>query len=171
MTDVSRRGFLRAGGSAAAAAAALAAGVGQAAAHSTLETTLPYPRTRVGNLKQLQTGTPVSFAYPDAASQGFLLKLGEEALEGIGPDRDVVAYSVMCTHKGCPVSYNAADKLLVCPCHFSTFDPAKDGMMVIGQATERLPRIELALDAASGDIFAVGIQGLLYGRAANVIKV
>lgn len=169
MADVSRRGFLRAGGSAAAAAAAMAAGMGKAEAHSTLETTLPYPRARVGNLKQLQIGTPVTFAYPDPSAQALLLKLGEEALEGVGPDHDVVAYSVMCTHKGCPVAYNAADKILVCPCHFSTFDPAKDGMMIIGQATERLPRIDLALDDATGDLFAVGIQGLLYGRAANVI--
>jgi arsenite oxidase small subunit len=169
MGEVSRRGFLRAGGAAAAGLAALATGP-EAAAHSTLETTLPYGRAKVGNLKQLQVGTPVRFTYPDGASPAVLMKLGTEAIGGIGPDRDVVAFSTMCTHKGGPLAYNAAERMMVCPLHLSCFDPAKDGMMVIGQATTTLPRVELALDAASGDIFAVGVHGLLYGRAANVIK-
>ena len=170
MANMNRRGFLKAGGVAAAGAAALAASGPEAQAHSTLTTTLPYGRTKVGNLKDLKPGTPVKFAYPDPAGQSVLLKLGEEAIGGVGPNRDVVAYSVMCTHKGCQVTFNSADKMMVCPCHFSTFDPAKDGMMVIGQATENLPRIELSIDERSGDIYATGIRGLLYGRAANVIR-
>jgi arsenite oxidase small subunit len=43
--------------------------------------------------------------------------------------------------------------------------------MILGQATEKLPRIQLTLDQATGDLFAVGVQGLIYGRAANVIRV
>jgi arsenite oxidase small subunit len=170
MADLSRRRFLRTGGVAAAGAAIVAAGATDAGAHSTLATTLPYGRTKIGNLRALKVGTPVTVSYPDAAAPSVLLKLGVESVGGIGPDHDVVAYSLMCTHKGCPVTFNAAEKALVCPCHYSVFDPARDGQMVIGQATENLPRIELALDDKTGDIYATGVRGLLYGRAANVIR-
>jgi len=171
MSDVSRRGFLRVGSLAAAGAAVATAGARPAAAQSTLATTLPYLRTKVGNVRQLQVGVPVPFTFPDAASPCVLVKLGAAALGGIGPDGDVVAYSTLCPHKGGPLAYNAAERMMACPLHFSTFDPAKDGMMIIGQATERLPRIDLSLDDATGDVFAVGVLGLIYGRAANVIKV
>ena len=170
MTEVSRRGFLMRGGAVAAGAAALGVGVAAAEAQLTLTTALPYPRAKVGNLAQLKPGTPVRFTYPDTASPAVLLKLGTEALGGVGPDRDVVAYSTMCTHKGGPLAYNAAERMMVCPLHLSTYDPAKDGMMIIGQATERLPRILLTLDEKTGDLIAVGVQGLLYGRCANVLK-
>jgi arsenite oxidase small subunit len=151
---------------AAAGAAALATGMSAAEAQSTST----FARTKVGNIKQLTTGTPVKFAYPDAASPAVLLKVGQPALGGLGPDGDVVAYSTLCPHKGGPLAYNANERMMACPLHFSTFDPAKDGMMVIGQATEKLPRIQLVLDQATGDLFAVGVQGLIYGRAANVIR-
>jgi arsenite oxidase small subunit len=171
MAELDRRRFLKAGGLAAAGAAALATGVPSVDAQSTLSTTLPYPRTKVGNIKQLTAGTPVKFNYPDAASPAVLLKVGQPALGGIGPDGDVVAYSTLCPHKGGPLAYNASERMMACPLHFSTFDPAKDGMMILGQATEKLPRIQLTLDQATGDLFAVGVQGLIYGRAANVIRV
>jgi arsenite oxidase small subunit len=170
MAELDRRGFLKAGSMAAAGAAALATGVPAAEAQSTLTFTLPYSRTKVGNIKQLNTGAPVKFTYPDAASPAVLLKVGQPALGGLGPDGDVVAYSTLCPHKGGSLAYNANERMMACPLHFSTFDPAKDGMMVIGQATEKLPRIQLVLDQATGDLFAVGVHGLIYGRAVNVIR-
>ena len=33
-----------------------------------------------------------------------------------------------------------------CPCHFSVFDAEMHGQMICGQATENLPRIQLALE-------------------------
>ncbi len=49
------------------------------------------------------------------------------------------------------------------------FDSEKAGQMVTGQATEDLPRILLSYDKASGDIKAVGVDGLIFGRQANVV--
>jgi arsenite oxidase small subunit len=96
-----------------------------------------------------------------------LLRLKSPAQGGIGPGSSIVAFSSLCTHKGCPVSYRPEHKLLICPCHWSTFDPVKSGQMVIGQGSQALPQIELRLK--ENVIQAVGISGLIYGRQTNIL--
>jgi ubiquinol-cytochrome c reductase iron-sulfur subunit len=70
---------------------------------------------------------------------------------------DLVAYSKICTHAGCPVGlYQAASGLLLCPCHQSTFDVGDGCRPVFGPATRSLPQLPLTLDddgylMASGD--------------------
>ncbi len=58
-------------------------------------------------------------------------------------------------------------KLLICPCHWSTFDPAKAGRMVIGQASQGLPQIVLKVEGDT--VLATGVEGLIYGRQTNVL--
>ena len=41
--------------------------------------------------------------------------------------------------------------------------------MVCGQATENLPRVLLDYDAKTDTLNAVGVDGLIYGRQANVL--
>ena len=57
--------------------------------------------------------------------------------------------------------------MLICPCHWSTFDPAKGGALVIGQASQGLPRIQLQITGEK--VEAVGIDGLIYGRHTNIL--
>lgn len=105
---VARRTFLKiSGGSiAATAASALAPNVASAAnTTDTSRTKLPYPRKPVAHVAGMALNAPVSFAYPDAASPCTALKLGSRVPGGVGPDGDIVAYSAMCTHMGCPVIY------------------------------------------------------------------
>src|ERR1700686_4659446 len=64
----------------------------------------PWPSIKAGNLQQLEPNKPVAFQYPDTASPAMLMKLGESAYEGAGPDRDIVAFSTICTHMGCVVA-------------------------------------------------------------------
>ena len=60
---------------------------------------------------------------------------------------DLVAYSKICTHAGCPVGlYQAESGLLLCPCHQSTFDVGDGSRPVFGPATRSLPQLPLALD-------------------------
>lgn len=127
----------------------------------------PYPRIKVVDLATLKPDTPVSFNYPDESSPATLIRLRESAAGGVGPGSTIVAFSQLCTHKGCPVNYRPERKLMICPCHWSTFDPAKSGQMVIGQASQALPQIQLQVDG--GSIFAVGVNGLIFGRHTNVL--
>ncbi|MFM0091745.1 arsenate reductase (azurin) small subunit [Paraburkholderia sediminicola] len=169
---VARRTFLKiSGGSiAATAASALAPNVASAAnTTDTSRTKLPYPRKPVARVAGMALNAPVSFAYPDAASPCTALKLGSRVPGGVGPDGDIVAYSAMCTHMGCPVIYEPTTKVFKCPCHFSMFDAEKAGQMIAGQATENLPRVRLQYDEKTGTVSAVGIEGLIYGRQANVL--
>jgi ubiquinol-cytochrome c reductase iron-sulfur subunit len=66
--------------------------------------------------------------------------------DGWTPD-DLVAYSKVCTHVGCPVGlYEAASGQLLCPCHQSTFDVYDGARPVFGPATTSLPQLPLAID-------------------------
>ena len=49
----------------------------------------------------------------------------------------VHAVSAVCTHLGCTVGFNRADRTWDCPCHGSRFDV--DGKVIQGPATEDLP--------------------------------
>ena len=105
-------------------------------------------------------------AYPEGAST---LELGapilllrfpvEELQLARGRDRvvpeGIIAYSKICTHAGCAVSMYRAPKYepveskpaLVCPCHFSTFDPRAGGEVVFGPAPRALPQLPLRVNA------------------------
>lgn len=164
---LTRRDLLKLGGGAAASAVVLAGAASAAAAQA--QGARGYPLAALGRATELQTSMPVPFNYPDAASPCVLLKTGSAAPGGVGPQRDVVAFSILCTHRGCPVAYDAGARTFKCPCHFSIFDPEKGGQQVCGQATVNLPQIILDYDAAADRISAVGVEGLIYGRVANLL--
>ena len=130
-----------------------------------------YPRKLIGQLSALTTDQPLKFKYPDEGrnSGSVLVKLGEPAGGGLGPDRDVVAFNALCTHMGGPMggTYKPEHKILgPCPFHQSTFDLTRHGIIVSGHATESLPQVLLELEG--DDIYAVGMIGLIYGRHDNL---
>lgn len=167
-SNVSRRMFFKVSGATAAGTAVALPGAAQAADGDVGRATLPYPRKAVAKLAGLKVNEPVAFTYPDAASPCALLKTGRRVPGGVGPDGDIVAYSTLCTHMGCPVAYDPRAKSFKCGCHFSQFDPEMAGQMICGQATENLPQVALSV-AADGSILATAVQGLIYGRRSNIL--
>jgi arsenite oxidase small subunit len=125
-----------------------------------------FPATTLAKLTDLKVGQVTQAKYPDDKSPVMLLKLGQRVPDGVGPDGDVVAYSSICTHLGCSVAWTPDTKVLSCPCHFSSFDPARGGIMVMGQATANLP--QLILKISGGDVVATGMRGLIWGRQTNL---
>ena len=177
MKKVSRRGFMKAGGLAAAVATSEIAfhdGTAQAQ-DATVDgaigrATLPYPAANIlENVSEMTVGEVRKFSYPDQESPCLLIKTGQPAPGGIGPDNDIVAFSSMCSHQGCPLRYDAEERTLQCRCHFSIFDPEMAGQMVCGQATVNQPQILLEYDEEGDAINAVAVKGLLYGRQANIL--
>jgi arsenite oxidase small subunit len=167
MVEVGRRQFLRGGIIAAASipVVGMAATEAKAATNGAL---LDYPSTRLGNIKDLKLNEPVEVSYPDADAPGVLLKLGKAVEGGAGPEGDIVGFSTVCPHKGFPLSYSAANKTLNCPGHYSVFDCEAGGQQTWGQATQNLPQYMLRVDD-KGDIYAEGVDELLYGRLSNVL--
>lgn len=128
-----------------------------------------YPRARVAAVSELSPHTVIDFNYPTESSPASLFNLDRPAAGGVGQDSEIVAFSTICTHMGCPLTgaYNPEHAVFgPCGCHFTTFDLTKRGQIVIGQATENLPQI--ILDVEDGDVFAVGTLGLLYGFRSNL---
>jgi quinol---cytochrome c reductase iron-sulfur subunit len=72
----------------------------------------------------------------------------------------VVAYSLLCTHAGCPVSlYVQTTGRMLCPCHQSAFDLRDGAKPIAGPAARPLPGLPIEADAdgylrAGGDFTA-----------------
>jgi len=167
LVDAGRRQFLR-GGALAAAGAAAATVTSSPANAATGNAQLDYPSAKLGNLSALKVNEPMDIEYPDADSPGVLIKLGQAVEGGIGPDGDIVAFSVLCPHKGYQLSYNDQDRTMNCPGHFSRFDVEAGGQQVWGHATQNLPQFNLRIDS-KGDIYAEGASDLIFGRPSNVL--
>jgi quinol---cytochrome c reductase iron-sulfur subunit len=61
---------------------------------------------------------------------------------------NIVAYSKICTHVGCPVAlYEQTTHHILCPCHQSTFQAAEGARVLFGPAPRPLPQLPLTLDA------------------------
>jgi quinol---cytochrome c reductase iron-sulfur subunit len=75
----------------------------------------------------------------------------------------IVAYSKICTHAACAVALYRAphyepsrpQPALVCPCHYSTFDPATGGTVLFGPAGRPLPQLPLSV-GRKGELIALG---------------
>lgn len=93
--------------------------------------------------------------------KGFAFKIPVEVSGSIPlPDGShVVAFASTCPHMGCTVNKVDTTNLVTnpCPCHGSTFDLAKNGLVILGPATQNLPQLELEID--SQDINVVGWIG------------
>ena len=129
-----------------------------------------HPRMRVGRLSELEVGKPVAFSYPaeQPGALTYLMKLGQPAGGGVGPDGDVVAFNAVCTHQGGPLNgLFRADPPVAgpCPFHWTTFDLTRHGMVVSGHATTGLPQV--LLEVEGDEIVATGVMGLIYGESDN----
>jgi ubiquinol-cytochrome c reductase iron-sulfur subunit len=75
----------------------------------------------------------------------------------------ILAFSKICTHAGCAVALYRKPTFpvlepkpaLVCPCHYSTFDPYTGGSVIYGPAGRPLPQLPLMVDGA-GHLRAAG---------------
>jgi ubiquinol-cytochrome c reductase iron-sulfur subunit len=103
--------------------------------------------------------------FPEGADMGRLgspvviVRLDPQAFDLPAQRRDwvpegIVAYSKICTHAGCAISLfrSPLDQstagvapALVCPCHYSTFDPAHGAQVTFGPAGRALPQLPLMI--------------------------
>jgi ubiquinol-cytochrome c reductase iron-sulfur subunit len=61
---------------------------------------------------------------------------------------NIVAYSKICTHVGCPVAlYEQTTHHILCPCHQSTFDAAHGANVIFGPAARPLPQLPMTVDS------------------------
>lgn len=161
---ISRRNLLKTAGI--AGASALVAGNMKSPAFAAKGV---YPRVKIANLSDIEEGRTIKFDYPLVGRKNVLMDCGCKVEGGIGPNKSIVAYSMFCTHLGCSVELEDESGMLVCECHQTMYDPKASGRVIEGPAPTSLPKIFLEVDDASGDIYAAGVAGLIYGLRNNLL--
>jgi len=167
-----RRNFLKlaAAGGGAIAILGLASAIKAVTFIPPVTTQLAWPKIKVANKNSLQLLTPVTFNYPLTNTPNLLVKLGVKAKGGIGPDKDIVAFSDICQHLGCfygfvppsdsppcNKSYKASLSEGYCCCHGSQYDFVDGAKVIGGPAPRPVPQVQLELDQSTGDIYAVSM--------------
>ncbi len=126
---------------------------------------------QVANVNTLTPDVPLLFYYPlEQVEPNILVKLGQAAQNGIGPDGDIVAFSDICQHVGCYPgyvasghspscnhSYTASGPIMYCCCHGSKYDLLKNAAVIQPSPAARpVPRVILEVDG-DGNIYATGM--------------
>lgn len=173
----SRRGFLKL---AVAASAILAVGgisavtqsvtAGANQTGSTTTSSTSFPKVKIAALTDVTLNTPIPFNYPLDTEPNILVKIGQKAEGGIGPDGDIVAFSQVCQHLGCLYAYQSSGTSPLCNssykaqgpegyccCHGSIYDFASGGKVIGGPAPRNIPQVIIELDS-DGNIYATGMK-------------
>jgi len=96
----------------------------------------------LANIKTMANNSSVNFF----DSQGYpyiLIRLSSGTVD---------AYSAICTHAGCEVSYDSSYEVIYCPCHGATFDPS-NGSVTRGPAFSPLPSVKIRIDQTTGNVY------------------
>ncbi len=176
-SDLSRRDFFKILLAAGAASAAVAAASGlryfsflpgPTTTTGSAIAAPSWPKVKITNIASLQPLKPVTFNYPLVGSANILVKLGANAVNGVGPDKDIVAYNTVCQHLGYIVGFYAPGQRPACGgptatvpegyccAHGGQYD-FTNGAKPTGPPPRPVPPVVLQYDDATGDIYAVGM--------------
>ncbi|MEZ4837450.1 MAG: Rieske (2Fe-2S) protein [Caldilineaceae bacterium] len=101
--------------------------------------TTPEEWQPVGAADSFKIGTTVKVVFTDASPLPWAGVVARTAAWlRRGPDNTFTAFSVNCTHLGCPVSWLADAGLFMCPCHGGVYND--DGSVAAGPPPQSLPQ-------------------------------
>ena len=89
---------------------------------------------------------PLPWAGPSARNAAWVRRLDEEAF---------TAFSIYCTHTGCPVNFTPGARLFICPCHGGVFD--YEGAVVAGPPEEPLIRLDVRVRDEQVELLAAPV--------------
>jgi arsenite oxidase small subunit len=141
---------------------------------------LAWPSVKVANVSNLSPSTPLRFNYPLVETPCVLVKCGQPAENGVGPDSDIVAFSGVCQHLGCyyyilpqgssppcSSSFSAPAPQGYCCCHGGQYDFVHLGAVIGGPPPRPVPQVTLKYDSTTGDIYAIGMGApTIFGHGA-----
>jgi thiosulfate dehydrogenase [quinone] large subunit len=101
--------------------------------------TTPSSRTKIASAASVPVGSAFAFTDPQSGQPAFVVH---------EPSGAFAAFSAVCTHAGCTVSFDGTNAQFVCPCHGSIYNAAT-GAVENGPAPAPLPSIALAVDGTA----------------------
>ncbi len=101
----------------------------------------PAQATKIGTMAQLQSAGSLTYTDPASGDPAVVVGLGAQSL---------AAYDAVCTHAGCTVQWDPAQKVLFCPCHGAAFDAANNAAVLQGPAPSPLPKLQVTVTADGG---------------------
>jgi Rieske Fe-S protein len=141
----------------------------------------PLTTAKVAKEYNSATGDVLTFNYPLRNEPNFLLNVAPppnssdgatNVLNGVGPQKSIVAFSAICQHLGCPapaISYyptgtcpqtpGGKSFYIHCTCHGSTYDVTNGASNLTGPAVLPLPQVILEWHQADDTIYAVNMVG------------
>ena len=100
------------------------------------------PGKAIGPASDVPVGQAASFTDPSSGDPSIVIQPKAGTF---------VAFDAVCPHAGCPVGYDAAQKVLVCPCHGSQFNAAT-GAVEVGPAATGLTKLAIA-EGSNGQLY------------------
>ncbi len=136
--------------------------------HSLTQDMRQFEEMSLGPIEDLSSGKIIDFEYPPG-HPAFVVQLEQPAVHGVGPDQTIVAFHRACPHQGCSLEEIDAKRgeLGPCGCHLSIFDLRRAGAQLEGLASQNL--VQIHLEERSGQLVAVGLEGLPFGEALNEV--
>jgi menaquinol-cytochrome c reductase iron-sulfur subunit len=106
---------------------------------------------RVGPVSQFNIGETVAVSFDNAAPLPWDGTAGRTAawLQRQS-EQEFTAFSVNCTHLGCPVQWKADANLFLCPCHGGVYYP--NGDVAGGPPPKPLPRYRVRITAGEVEV-------------------
>ena len=108
---------------------------------------------KVGRVSDFETGktvmvkfrnsSPLPWSGETSKTASWLRKISEE---------NFIAFSVNCTHLGCPVRWEAGAELFLCPCHGGVYN--KDGSRAAGPPPKDLAKYQVRIRNQNVEILA-----------------
>jgi thiosulfate dehydrogenase [quinone] large subunit len=100
------------------------------------------PGKAIGAASKVPVGQAASFTDPSSGDPSIVIQPSAGTF---------VAFDAVCPHAGCTVGYNAAQKVIACPCHGSRFN-ASTGAVEAGPAPRGLKKLTIA-EGSSGQLY------------------
>ena len=104
-------------------------------AGATSNVPLAWPSIKIANISTLDPATPLRFNYPLVDTPCVLVKIGQEAENGVGPDSDIVAFSDICQHLGCFYSVLTTGSSPPCNNSYKALDQSDTAAVTVAFST------------------------------------
>ncbi len=110
----------------------------------------------VGRLEEFPVGSTVRVTYVDPEPLPWAGYANRSAAWlRRESDESFVAFSVYCTHTGCPVRWVAGAQMFMCPCHGGSF--SRDGNVAAGPPPRPLERLAVRVRDGQVEVRPIGI--------------